>query len=688
MRNNFILKKLAIVLAVLLFEFTIIYAQSAKDGYSTMTQPGQITWTKYVNNPVLSHGTGWENYLVHPFIFKDANDYKLYYAGMLPNQMEIGLATSPDGINWTKSQNNPVIPRSWQGWASFRTITGSVIKVQNTYYAFYQGNNQNLNAISSIGVATSNNGENWTAYNGNPIISYSMIPPGNKTLSRPWCVYAANQFQLYFHSDNEWRYATSIDGTNWTINTNPSINLPINVQSIIYESGTYYAIRPQSPGFPNRDILEIYQSIDGFNWDLLGSGELLPYQNWQNSTQDYYSFLYDPALSRFSLFFTGGYQTWGMRFIGLASGVLNNIPTSHEFVVLADKRIKSNGAAYSDGDMHCNDRIEFKKGRPSTHYGSLSALERIEIRERNTITEDVTCGENVLLFKDALVEGTITKNASISEIPLPSVPDVAFGTENIEVERGGYLLLPPGDYKNVKIQKEAVLSIRSGVYNLKGLQVGKGATLEVNTTAGEVIVNINNNLDINHDVKMLIINGSSRDVTFNVTGSGVKFRKRSIWYGNIIAPFAKAQIFKEAFFQGSLCVEQIDIHKNSVIIGHGSLYTAKEAQSVFDIPEVSANDVAAIIPESFELKQNYPNPFNPTTTITFTIPETSNLTLKIYNINGQLVRTLVNGTYEPGTHNLIWDTVSDNGSRVSSGIYFYQLVSKDFKEMKKMLLLK
>ncbi|MHA2033431.1 MAG: hypothetical protein ACW99Q_29005, partial [Candidatus Kariarchaeaceae archaeon] len=204
-----------------------------------------------------------------------------------------------------------------QSWSSFRTIIGSVVKVQNVYYAFYRGNNQNVNAISSIGLATSSDGENWTPNSENPIIPYSIIPPGNKTLGRPWCVYVNNQFRLFFHSDNQWRYATSSDAINWTIDFNPSINLPIDVQSIIYESGMFYAVRPLNNG----EIIEIHNSVDGFNWSLFGSGDLLPYQIWQNNTQNFFTFLYDPAQSLFSLYFAGGFQTWGMKFIGMATGV-------------------------------------------------------------------------------------------------------------------------------------------------------------------------------------------------------------------------------------------------------------------------------------------------------------------------------------------------------------------------------
>jgi hypothetical protein len=89
------------------------------------------------------------------------------------------------------------------------------------------------------------------------------------------------------------------------------------------------------------------------------------------------------------------------------------------------------------------------------------------------------------------------------------------------------------------------------------------------------------------------------------------------------------------------------------------------------------------------LSQNYPNPFNPTTTIDFTVKELAPVTVKIYNVRGQLVKTLVNDRFAPGvTHQVTWDGRNDAGQAVSSGVYFYKLVTKSFTQTKKMVLLK
>ena len=97
-------------------------------------------------------------------------------------------------------------------------------------------------------------------------------------------------------------------------------------------------------------------------------------------------------------------------------------------------------------------------------------------------------------------------------------------------------------------------------------------------------------------------------------------------------------------------------------------------------------------PTRYELLQSYPNPFNPETRIKYTIDSRQThsipITLKIYNILGQLVKTLVDQAQEPGSYEVIWDGKDEKGNDVVSGIYFYQLTTGEFSQTKKMILIK
>jgi hypothetical protein len=103
-------------------------------------------------------------------------------------------------------------------------------------------------------------------------------------------------------------------------------------------------------------------------------------------------------------------------------------------------------------------------------------------------------------------------------------------------------------------------------------------------------------------------------------------------------------------------------------------------------------DPIGVDPIAFENKLGdaYPNPFNPTTTIKYTIKERAHVSLKVYNVAGQLVRTLVDEMQAPAETGFTkeWNGMNDQGQPVSSGVYFYKLMTKNFTQTKKMVLLK
>lgn len=89
------------------------------------------------------------------------------------------------------------------------------------------------------------------------------------------------------------------------------------------------------------------------------------------------------------------------------------------------------------------------------------------------------------------------------------------------------------------------------------------------------------------------------------------------------------------------------------------------------------------IPTAYSLKQNYPNPFNPETKIQFGLPKDSNVKLEIFNLQGQIVSTLVDGALPAGFH-----TASFDATPFPSGVYFCKIVAGNFTDIKRMLLIK
>ncbi|MCX8009809.1 MAG: T9SS type A sorting domain-containing protein, partial [Ignavibacteria bacterium] len=93
-------------------------------------------------------------------------------------------------------------------------------------------------------------------------------------------------------------------------------------------------------------------------------------------------------------------------------------------------------------------------------------------------------------------------------------------------------------------------------------------------------------------------------------------------------------------------------------------------------------------PFTYILDQNFPNPFNPSTQIRFAIPQDDHVTLKIYDVLGREVRTLVDADLRTGYHSFEWDGRNNFGSQVSSGIYIYQMRAGKFVKSLKMMMLK
>ena len=132
---------------------------------------------------------------------------------------------------------------------------------------------------------------------------------------------------------------------------------------------------------------------------------------------------------------------------------------------------------------------------------------------------------------------------------------------------------------------------------------------------------------------------------------------------------------------GGLGVSSVMVNPNT-----HSVYAGTKEGKVFKIASadgVTAVDQTTALPTEFAMDQNYPNPFNPTTTIQFAIPEAGRYVLKVYNILGQEVTTLVNEEMGAGIHK-----VTFNANNLASGLYIYRLSGNNVNITKKMMLMK
>ncbi len=188
------------------------YAESA-DG---------LSWSRPFNGPLIFPSpSGWDSQCITPgAVFKDGNIWYLYYMGFSDQYgtWHIGLATSVDGISWNKNPQ-PVL-QAGSGW-EFQIVPTSVIKKNGVFYLYYTGRNY---PTYKTGVATSSNGINWTRNNLNPILSATLPWEGTKVSAASVVADGDSLIMVYSSSQGDKHYfgmATSVNGLNWSKKSNP-----------------------------------------------------------------------------------------------------------------------------------------------------------------------------------------------------------------------------------------------------------------------------------------------------------------------------------------------------------------------------------------------------------------------------------------------------------------------------------
>ncbi|MFQ5604074.1 MAG: T9SS type A sorting domain-containing protein [bacterium] len=346
----------------------------------------------------------------------------------------------------------------------------------------------------------------------------------------------------------------------------------------------------------------------------------------------------------------------------------------HGLMLLANKDIQIDSPALSEGDLHSYDDIRIKKD--------------------NTIDGDVTAGDDLQVEPGATVTGTQTENGSVARIPLPSLAFTT-GGDNVRVPKNGSRDLSPGAYGEVKVRRGGTLNLEndgsSGEYFFERLRLDKGATLAIDANEGEVTINVKDDIVFSANSEVTIDGPAagieSRFVTVNCTDD-MRIDQGARVLGNLIAPRHHVFLKKEAVFKGAICARNIQVEEGVTLLHYGS--TTALPKRVLLADEAAADESAefAAMPTDFALEQNYPNPFNPSTTVVFSLPQAGKVSLKIYNLQGQLVATLYDGALAGGRHQMVWNGKDARGLPVASGIYVYRLETAEFVATKKLTLMK
>jgi predicted GH43/DUF377 family glycosyl hydrolase len=212
--------------SILILMLTVCLNLIATKAYS------QTNWEKFQGNPVLDAGSAgaWdEEGLQHQFVLFDGNTYHMWFDGESGDVRSIGYASSPDGITWTKYENNPVLTSGAPGtWDDFRVSGAVVIFDGTTYHMWYGG--VKLPHIAT-GYATSPDAITWTKYSGNPVLEIGAQGSWDDSWVGPSSVsFDGTTFKMWYNGFDgdilRIGYATSPDGIAWTKHASNQILAP------------------------------------------------------------------------------------------------------------------------------------------------------------------------------------------------------------------------------------------------------------------------------------------------------------------------------------------------------------------------------------------------------------------------------------------------------------------------------
>jgi predicted GH43/DUF377 family glycosyl hydrolase len=237
----------------------------------------QTEWQKYEGNPVLVPTESWEFAgVIGPRVLKTGNHYKMWYSA-LGSRRQIALATSEDGIHWTKSPN-PVLSIGESGDFDSQHVTyGMVLIYQDQYWMWYSGHN---GRVWQIGLATSPDGIHWTKYAGNPVLTVGESGEWDESgVIAPAVNFDGHSFKMWYNGNGypfiqAGGYAESPDGIHWEKHPDNPVFTPvpsdwesqfIGMNTLMFADGLYHLWYGAAGQITNG--IGYATSKDGIKWE-------------------------------------------------------------------------------------------------------------------------------------------------------------------------------------------------------------------------------------------------------------------------------------------------------------------------------------------------------------------------------------------------------------------------------------
>ena len=634
------------------------------------TSPNGINWTKYAGNPIVPHGPSgsWDGTQTRvPMVWKEGTtDYRMIYTGAGTTSGQIGYATSSDGINWTKYASNPVF--NDPTWAHNQTENWGVMKVGSEYQMWYSTWGQRQS-----GIAVSTDLINWTPHTPGPIFTSNGIPSDDRYSQ--FCPFSFTYGGLYYVLVPS--YSSVGDYSKFYLYRSSSPYFPVSDRTLVRVAHTPQGVDAKDNDTPYILTSDIERSI-------FPNNELRVYYAGDPGSGNWFEcLLIEPdiaeALSDAPLP-SAGSLTWSSA--GTVAVV--NSPIRQGVQSLRLTNVASLSGAFSQ-----------------LSQGVVGAWMR---RSTTNLTNDF----DIYLYD---VTNTLNCVAGLGRDGFFHHWSGSFTSTGVSYSLDTWYL--------VTLEFNCTTNLYNFVvYNESMQEVVRRNALSFGNVANSTAINkgmlytgtgftgtaIADNYrvyrwpgaDITSSVGAEVTNPMPVELSsFSalIIGSSVKLNWRTETevnnYGfeveRCVLSAERQAWDKIGFVNGngnSNSPKNYAFEDNNLIPGKYS-YRLMQIDNDGQFEYSKAIEVDFNSPKKFELSQNYPNPFNPKTTIRFSLPESGTVRLTLFNPIGQEVKTIVNEYKESGTH-----TINFDGSELNSGMYIYKLESGSFVQMRKMILLK
>ncbi len=321
---------------------------------------------------------------------------------------------------------------------------------------------------------------------------------------------------------------------------------------------------------------------------------------------------------------------------------------------------------------------------------------------RITVVSGATVASNVFyntLTNKGTITGTLSTPLALPVISkLPPFQAANAGSTDISVANGASLTLAPGRYRSIFVGQNATLTLSGGTYDatqvllLGNAQLLAGSASTVRLAKwivglGASVIGPAPRSGLSASQLVFYVNG--KDTDDPSYGLAALVGPDAVVNANIYSPSGTISILDRSRATGAFIA-------GNVIMGRRVQVNLASAFTGLQKPESDESSPSGDVPTTFALEQNYPNPFNPTTTIKYDLPEDRQITLVVYNVLGQVVRTLIRDVQKAGSYAIQWNGLNDHGNTVGSGVYFYRIEARptasggaaSFVQTRKMIFLK